>query len=43
MWNLKFHSRNAQNIGNFLDKDIENKYKYGCRYFGKEKTSYIIK
>ena len=34
---------NAQNIGNFLDKGIENKYKYGCRYFGKEKTSYIIK
>jgi hypothetical protein len=30
-------------MGKFLDKDIENKYKYGCRYFGKEKTSYIIK
>ena len=21
-------------MGKFLDKDIENKYKYGCRYFG---------
>ena len=26
-------------MGKFLDKDIENKYKYGCRYFGKENFS----